>query len=128
MANMNGREKRQYKRFESLNLSYVCVDENDVLVNEGMGRTLNISQSGILLETHFKMEFNHYVILSMALGDELVDVRGKVVHCGVGKDNAYQTGVQFVNIDENAELLLKKYIDFFKEQQLLESCEGETGR
>lgn len=117
---MNGREKRHHKRFNSLNLSYVCVDENNVLINEGMGRTLNISQSGILLETHFEMEYKHFVILSIALEEELMDVRGKVVHCGIAENDAYHTGIQFIDIDEDAKLLLKKYIEFFKEQQELE--------
>ena len=46
---MNPVDKRRHTRYESLNLSYVCLDENDNIIKQGMGRTLNISESGILL-------------------------------------------------------------------------------
>jgi hypothetical protein len=44
---MDTQEKRKHARFNSLNLSYVCLDENNQVIKQGMGRTLNVSESGI---------------------------------------------------------------------------------
>ena len=47
------KERRRHPRFESLNLiSYVVYDETDNAVRQGMGRTLNISKTGICLDTY----------------------------------------------------------------------------
>ena len=48
-----GNNKRKHARYDSLNLlTYVCVDSDGKEWNQGMGRTLNISESGLQLETH----------------------------------------------------------------------------
>jgi hypothetical protein len=52
---MTSENKRKHERIQSLNLSYICLDEDANIIKQGMGRTLNISESGILLETHFPM-------------------------------------------------------------------------
>ena len=53
---MNTNEKRKHPRVNALNLSYICLDEDQQVIKQGMGRTLNVSESGILLETHFPIE------------------------------------------------------------------------
>ena len=39
---MPTKEKRKHARINSLNLSYVCLDENNKIIKQGMGRTLNV--------------------------------------------------------------------------------------
>jgi len=52
---MSDSERRRYIRPESLNLlDYIVVDEQGVQSEYSMGRTLNISIGGILMETHIK--------------------------------------------------------------------------
>jgi hypothetical protein len=77
---MTTQEKRKHARVSSLNLSYVCLDEKDKIVKQGMGRTLNVSESGILLETHFPIDNKHIVTLTLGLEEELVDIKGRPVH------------------------------------------------
>ncbi len=110
---MSGQEKRKHCRVDSLNLSYVCEDEKGVVINEGMGRTLNVSESGILLETHFATVPSHYLSLTIAIEEDLVDIRGRIVHSNTGEDGKFQTGVQFLDIDDNALEMLKKFIRIF---------------
>ena len=53
-------EKRIKPRADSHNiLSYVCLDEENEIVEQGMGRTLNVSEGGILLETHDSIDLEH---------------------------------------------------------------------
>ncbi|MCP4346946.1 MAG: PilZ domain-containing protein [Desulfobacterales bacterium] len=110
-------DKRRHTRIDSLNLSYVCIDENNIVVHEGMGRTLNVSESGILLEIHFYAEITHYLSLTIAFDDELVDIRGKIVHSRTGRHGTYEAGIEFVEMDEQGLRTLKKYIKLFREYE-----------
>ncbi len=114
---MTAIDKRQHPRIDSLNLiSYVCIDETDTGVVQGMGRTLNVSEGGILLETHIQMDSKHTLSLTIGLEEDLVDIKGEVVHSKPGKDDNFETGIHFFEIDEEALRVLKKYIKAFKEQ------------
>lgn len=114
-------EKRRHKRFNSLNLSYVCVDESGRIVYEGMGRTLNVSESGILLETYFPTELGQILSLTIAFEENLLNIRGKVVHCRERQHGKYETGVQFSETEQDVNDVLKQYIIAFERQQQISS-------
>ena len=107
---MTSENKRKHERIQSLNLSYICLDENNNIVKQGMGRTLNISESGILLETHFPIESNHTIQLTVSLEENLLDIIGKPVHVKSIDGGKYQIGIQFADLDENATKMLQDYI------------------
>jgi len=107
---MTSDNKRKHERIHSLNLSYICLDEDENVVKQGMGRTLNISESGILLETHFPVEPNHVVQLTISLEEDLLDLKGKPVHVRSSDEGKYEVGIQFVELDQNASDLLKKFV------------------
>lgn len=101
---------RKHIRFDSLNLSYVCIDENNVVQKQTMGRTLNIAENGILLETNTPIDLQQTVLLTIGLGDDLVNIRGKVIHYSKESDGKFKTGIQFFESDENTTRILKKFI------------------
>ena len=107
---MNSDNKRKHERIQSLNLSYICLDEDQNIVKQGMGRTLNISESGILLETHFPIETKHVLQLTISLEEDLLDIQGKPVHIRANKKGKYEIGIQFFDLDENSAEVLKKFI------------------
>ncbi len=108
---MTSADKRKHERIQSLNLSYICLDENRNIIKQGMGRTLNISESGILLETHFPIEPTHVIQLTISLEEDLLDIKGKPVHITPKDDGKYEIGIQFIETDPDTTTLLKKYID-----------------
>lgn len=110
-------EKRKNPRYDSLNLSYICEDAQGVVLHEGMGRTLNISETGILLETTSKNSPNNTLTLEIALEDDLINLRGKVVHCHQAEKGLHQTGVEFTELDEKDLALLKQFITLFESQK-----------
>lgn len=114
--------KRRYPRLDSLNLSYICLDENGTLIRQSMGRTLNVSQSGICLETCFEIDSKFMLGMTLALEDDLVDIRGRIIYCRPGTNENFETGVQFVEMDEKSGLVLEKFIHLFNEY------EKETGK
>lgn len=107
---MTAENKRKHERIRSLNLSYFCLDENENIVKQGMGRTLNISESGILLETHFPIEFKHTVQLTISLEEDLLDIKGKPIHAKSTEEGIYEIGIQFFELDQNASQVLKKFV------------------
>jgi CRP-like cAMP-binding protein len=112
------REKRKHERIESLNLlNYLCMDENHEFVESGMGRTLNVSLSGILLETHVPIESRRAISLAIGLEDDVVNILGRIVYCRKGRDEMYQSGVHFFEREEEAAFAnLRKYIQAFRAQ------------
>lgn len=107
---MNSENKRKHERIQLLNLSYICLDEDNNIVKQGMGRTLNISESGILLETHFPIEPNHTIQLTISLEEDLLDIKGKPVHVQSIDGGKYHIGIQFVDLDTSASNILQNYI------------------
>jgi len=107
-------EKRKAVRINSLNLSYIGIDEKNVTIKQAMGRTLNVSENGILLETHFPIDLKQIVSLSLALEDNLIDLKGEVVYSRPGKEDKYETGIKFIEVNEASQQILKKYIQAFK--------------
>ncbi len=118
-----GIEKRRHIRIDSKNLSHFLVEEDDRPVAEGMGRTLNISESGVLLETHAPMVIGQSVSVTLALEETLVEIPGQVVHvrpgapADDGAPNPYEDGIQFNQMDQEAKKILKHFIVLFKRLQ-----------
>ncbi|MGM0417575.1 MAG: PilZ domain-containing protein [Thermodesulfobacteriota bacterium] len=117
MNNMN--ERRKYSlRPESVNLVYFAVyNQENILVQQGMGKTLNISEGGILLETYEKISEQGSIYLSLGFKDETVDVKAEIAHMKVKKENIYHTGLSFSDVSEKKDKI-KKYIKIFNEQKV----------
>jgi hypothetical protein len=113
---MATKEKRKYPRISSLNLSYVCLDENNEIIKQGMGRSLNVSESGILLETHFPIDDQLIVTLTLGLEEDLVDIKGRPVHTRINDDGKYEVGIEFLKSDVKTHKALKKFIDTFQKK------------
>ncbi len=110
-------EKRRHPRVDSLNLSYVCIDENGNVTGEGMGRTLNVSESGILLETSFSMVPGQIISLTIAIGEYLLDVKGQVIRCTQSEENTFLTGIEFYSLDLEGYSILLKFIKLFQQHR-----------
>jgi c-di-GMP-binding flagellar brake protein YcgR len=112
------KQKRKHDRIGSLNLlNYVCLDENNDEVNQGMGRTLNVSQGGILLETHVPLDKNHIISLSIGLENELVKILGTIIYCREGEKGKSESGIEFQDINETSLQILNRYIIAFRKMQ-----------
>lgn len=109
--------KRRHERYDSLNLlSYVCLDSDGKEWMQGIGRTLNISETGLQLETHEPIETKYVVLLSVGIEDDLVDIRGKVVYCNRGGEKKFECGIEFIEVPPKAYTVLKRYISEFHKQ------------
>lgn len=111
-------EKRIDTRTESSNLlSYVCLDDNNHELMQGMGRTLNVSEGGISLETHVPIDPHHIVSLTIALENDLMDFKGKITHSRKREDGKFESGIDFIEMDEEKRWFLRQYILIFRGQE-----------
>ena len=114
---MGSKDKRKHFRVNSLNLSYVFVNGNNDEEKQTIGRTLNVSESGILLETYIPVNLNDNLLLTIGLKEDLVNIEGKVVHIAKDEHEKHEVGIQFTDKDDDTTATLKKYIKAFKDQQ-----------
>ena len=107
-------DNRQYKRFDSGNLlSYVCVDMNDKVIQQGMGKTLDVSEGGILLETHVTIDVDYNILLSIGFEDAMADIRGNVIYSRKRDDGMMESGIKFMNLTAEGLEILKEFIKKF---------------
>ncbi|MDD2335052.1 MAG: PilZ domain-containing protein [Geobacteraceae bacterium] len=106
---------RRYVRMESLNLlDYVLVDEKGEIVTRAMGRTLNISEKGILLETHLQFEPGQVLLITIGLEEDLVDLKGLVKHAEERDDKTFSAGIEFLEFDGEGSRVLHNYLEAFE--------------
>ncbi len=92
----------------------VTVKRHGDSICQGMGRTLNISKTGILLETCFPAETGLTLSISLALENALIDLEGQVIACRKGGDDRFEIGVRFLPCEHFSYETLKKFVDRFK--------------
>lgn len=93
---MQKAEKRKNRRIPSINLlNYVSLDQNFREVGQGMGRTINMSETGLLIETFSAVNPEHCLSLNVGLADERLKVHGEVVYTSMSGGKHYLTGIRF---------------------------------
>ncbi len=114
---MDKKEKRRQQRYESINLlSYVCIDSEGKEWKQGMGRTLNINENGTKLETHEPIETQYVVLLAIGIGDEVVDIKGRVIYCNRGETGRFESGIEFCEMNRDSLAVLREFIREFNKQ------------
>ena len=116
---MTKEEKRKFSRIDSINLlNYIYFDENEEETNQGMGRTLNVSESGILLETHTPIDVNNIISLTIGFEEDVVDIKGRIVYTKENDRKMNESGIEFFDIDETARKILIRYITASNAKQM----------
>ncbi len=108
-------EKRKSPRISSIHLfNYVHLGlEEKGPDTQGMGRTINVSKSGIMLETHIPFIENNTLDVVVGLKEEMLTLRGKIVFSKATDAGQYQSGVEFLSVDDESEQILQRYIEAF---------------
>ena len=88
-------DKRRTPRIETSHVvSYICLDEGGNKVSEGLGRAINLSRSGVRMETLLPVETPRILLLVAGLCEESLQTKGKVVYGHIGEKNKYIYGIQ----------------------------------
>jgi hypothetical protein len=92
---MSSDDKRRYPRLDRRYLvSYEQFDVNTLDDEQGMGRTVNMSVRGLLLQLPRPVDMGTTLCVSLAIEGEIADVIGKVVHCVENEAGLYEAGLE----------------------------------
>lgn len=103
------KNKRRSPRIESENsVGYVLFDKMRVKVDQGSGRTKNLSQNGVLLETKKVLNGAYVVLVTINLDGKKVKVKGKVVTSRFDESlGCFLSGIEFIGPkDEQLEAIV----------------------
>jgi len=107
-------EKRKHPRVNINNLiSYRRMDDSGNQTKEGRGKSINISQGGILIETHDPFEWQDIIRLFIDIEDESVNIKGKVVYCNAANFGKFRTGIQFLETNEKIVSFVIKLLETY---------------
>ena len=110
--------KRLNPRTQTANLlSYTVTDEDNNIVEQGMGRTLNISEGGMLLETHIAIDTELKIDITIAFEEEILKLQGRIIRSATREDGKFESGIQFMEMGDKINSLLKQYVVLFKGQE-----------
>ena len=111
---MTTRDQRKHPRVPTSNLiSFKLYDDNGKLLNQSMARALNISQSGILIETAHLITTERISLMSAGARDELVKIKGCVVYSRENGIGMYETGISFEGSEKENVAFAKKLVKVF---------------
>ena len=85
-----------------------------ILFNRVWGRTLNITEAGILLETHVDIEPEQIFFITIGFDDDTLELKGKVAYCNKSKEKKFAVGIHFLETGKADILILKQYIKLFE--------------
>ena len=89
------REKRSSRRIRSLNLtSYTPRKGEEQQYIVSIGRTLDVSEGGVKVETHRKLADGTEPEMDIAIEDSIITAKGEVVNMVELKNGLVGTGIQ----------------------------------
>jgi len=103
-------DRRRDLRVTSLNLVQVDQSENELQTNLTVGRTLNISRGGLRLELQETLPLRSLVGLTLALGEHIIEVTGRVRYLNKLDDGTCAMGIQFVDLTAEQQALIDKIV------------------
>jgi hypothetical protein len=82
-------------------INYTQLDAAMQRSSQGMGRTINLSEAGMLIETPVPIIPDHQMSINIGLAGELVYFRGKVAYTQSERRGQHFTGVRFTRSEKS---------------------------
>jgi hypothetical protein len=93
-------DRRKCPRVKTINLiSHVTIDETGRWVFQGMSRALDISRSGILLETACPIKSGYLSMMTADMNNNLIEMKGELIYCFQAETGIYHSGIKFIGKD-----------------------------
>lgn len=114
---MSGIENRSSARRDTLNLlDYILVDDSGRETSRAMARTLNVSEKGILLETHLPLAVGQQLLITIGLRNNLFEFKGRVAHCKSCQPESHCAGIEFIDVRPEGMAILHDFLKAFNNQ------------
>ena len=115
---MNEVDRRKHTRVETNNLiSYESKGKEGKIVSSSIGKALNISRSGIMLETTDPIETEYVSLMTFDLDNKLIEMTGKLIYCRETDSGTYQAGISFIGTEEETAKFAVKLIKLYHDRK-----------
>jgi len=110
------KEHRKSKRIEAKHfISYDLLNSKGEIVNSGMALSLDLSREGVLIENRSDLSPDEMVTIHIAVGDDVVHLKGQVRHSKKIDERGFQIGIHFEDMtDDKADKIASFYPDIFR--------------
>ncbi|MGD8272862.1 MAG: PilZ domain-containing protein [Desulfobacterales bacterium] len=93
-------DRRKHHRIQTQNLiSHFSFDETGKQDSQGIGKALDISRGGMLIETPYPIESGSLSLMAVDLEGNLVEIEGKLAYSKRSHAGTYLSGIAFVGND-----------------------------
>lgn len=93
-AKVSDSERRRYPRVAANNpITYALVNEKGSKIGQGIGKAINVSQSGILLETCEFIGSKYIFLVASDVEGTLIEIVGKVIFSREVSLRIFNTGI-----------------------------------
>ena len=111
---MGAEDRRRHTRVETGNLiSHESISSNGQILSRNMGKALNISRSGILLETSGFIKSEYVSLTTVDLNNKLIEIKGRPIYCRRIDSGMYQVGISFIGSKQETESFAVKLIKLY---------------
>ena len=102
-------ERRKHERVKTSNLiSYESIEKDGETVFNSMGKALNVSRSGIMLEIAHFIKAEYVSLTTFDLEDNLIKLKGQLIYCKKTDSGLFQAGIRFTaSEEEKAEFVVQ---------------------
>ncbi|MBN2645702.1 MAG: PilZ domain-containing protein [Desulfuromonadaceae bacterium] len=107
------KERRQYPRFDTLNFVFFILSDKGEVQLQDMGRTLDASERGLLIQTAVPLAAGMHLKLSIAFADQLFEATGDVVHSVEDGEGLFNSGVSFDPLTAEQQVVLNCFLESF---------------
>ena len=106
-------------KFKIIRDSWKKTDKHDA---RNMAKALNVSQSGILLETAHPIETKYVSLKTIYFDDNLIKLNGRVIYCRKTQSGMYQTGIKFTGSEDETSMFAVKLIKLFHHKLIVQDA------
>ena len=111
-------DRRKHKRIKTRNLiSYLSYDKTGQLIYQGLGKALDISEGGMLLETLDPIESGLISLTATDVDNNLIEIDGNAENCKESSSGKYLSGIAFIGTDTQVTLFVTELIKQYKSQE-----------
>ncbi|UCE55925.1 MAG: hypothetical protein JSV31_10915 [Desulfobacterales bacterium] len=115
---MDAKDRRKHTRVKTNNLiSHESISTEGQLVSSSMGKALNVSRSGILLETANPIEAEYVSLTTVDLDNNLMEMKGRLIYCRETDSGMYQSGINFTGSEDETAKFAVKLIKLYHHQK-----------
>ncbi len=113
-------ERRRFPRVRTDNpITYALINEKGTNIGQGIGRAVNVSQSGLLLETYEYIGSKYLFLVTTDIEGALVEIVGKVVFSREISKSVFNSGVHFMGEHDDNVKFRREMIRVFHRRNVI---------